>query len=70
VAGGGTLSTGKNFSEETARRIDEEIRQILTDRLNGVTDLLREKLPLLKKVGSELLEKEALNDEEFQALLG
>ncbi len=65
----GGLSAGKNFSEDTARQIDEEMKQMLSERLAAVKDLLREKLPLLKELALELLEKEALNEDEFHAIV-
>ncbi|MFH1261883.1 MAG: ATP-dependent zinc metalloprotease FtsH [Pseudomonadota bacterium] len=69
VSGSGTISAGKNFSEETARKIDDEVKEILTERLETVTSLLKKEGILLRELAAELLEKEALNDEEFQAIL-
>ncbi len=65
----GTISTGKNFSEETAREIDKEVRGTMNERMGTVTELLRSKLPILKDVASKLLEKETLSGEEFRAIV-
>jgi cell division protease FtsH len=65
----GEISTGKNFSEETARKIDEEVRQTMAERLDRVLAMLRRDLTLLKEVATELLEKESLNEEEFQNII-
>ncbi|HLG18654.1 MAG TPA: ATP-dependent zinc metalloprotease FtsH [Bdellovibrionota bacterium] len=65
----GEISTGKNFSEETARQIDEEIKAIMAGRLDRVISLLKQNLPLLKEIAQELLEKETLNEEEFHAIV-
>ncbi|MCB0308171.1 MAG: ATP-dependent zinc metalloprotease FtsH [Bdellovibrionales bacterium] len=62
-------SIGKNFSEETARQIDEEIKTIMKDRMTMVKALLTEKLVILKEIATTLLEKEVLDDEQFQAIL-
>jgi cell division protease FtsH len=63
------FGTPKNYSEETARQIDEEIKTTMMQRLDLVTKLVRENLTLLKEVAKELLEKETLNAEDFQALI-
>ncbi|MFH1017986.1 MAG: ATP-dependent zinc metalloprotease FtsH [Pseudomonadota bacterium] len=65
----GTISSGKNFSEQTAREIDVEVRDTMAQRMEAVTELLRSKLPILKAVASRLLEKETLSGEEFTAIV-
>jgi cell division protease FtsH len=60
----------KEFSEHTALLIDEEVRKILDERMVLVEKTLVEQRPLLEKIAKVLLEKEALDDEEFKALLG
>jgi len=59
----------KEFSDQTARLIDEEVRKIIEERMGGVEQTLAEQRPLLEKIAKTLLEKEALDDEEFKALL-
>jgi len=59
----------KEFSEQTALLIDEEVRKIIEERMVEVENTLREHYPLLEKVARTLLEKEALDDEEFKTLL-
>ena len=59
----------KEFSEQTALMIDEEVRRIIEERMAGVEKTLAAQRPLLEKVAQTLLEKEALDDEEFKALL-
>jgi len=60
----------KEFSEETARLIDEEVRSIVESRMEGVLDTLREHEDLLHRVAGKLLEKETLEKNEFLALIG
>lgn len=60
----------KEFSEQTAQLIDEEVRKIIDERMVLVEKTLGEHRPLLEKIAKTLLEKEALDDEEFKALLG
>ncbi|MEW6594625.1 MAG: ATP-dependent zinc metalloprotease FtsH [Thermodesulfobacteriota bacterium] len=60
----------KEISDQTARLIDEEVRKIIEERMAGVEQTLAEQRPLLEKIAQTLLEKEALDDEEFRALLG
>ena len=59
----------REISDETAKLIDDEVRNILTERMTGVKDLLGTKKDLLEKVASALLEKETLESEEFQELI-
>jgi len=59
----------KEFSDQTALLIDEEVRGIIEERMVGVEKTLTEHRPLLEKVAKTLLEKEALDDEDFQKLL-
>jgi len=66
---GGGFGSPKNYSEETARQIDEEIKKTMMQRLDLVTKLVRENIALLKEVAQLLLEKETLNADEFQALV-
>lgn len=57
----------KNYSEETARKIDGEIRAILEKAYSRTETLLRDNKDLLQKIAAELLTKETLSEKEFQA---
>jgi len=59
----------KEFSEHTALLIDEEVRKIIEARMVLAEKTLVEQRSLLEKIAKVLLEKEALDDEEFKALL-
>ncbi len=59
----------REFSEQTARQIDEEVREIIDQRMETVRATLSEHLPLLHKVADELLEKETIDEEGFALLI-
>ena len=59
----------REFSEQTARNIDDEVRQIIDLRMETVRQTLEEHLALLHRVAEKLLEKETLEADEFKALL-
>jgi cell division protease FtsH len=60
----------KEVSEDTARMIDREVRRIIDTRLEAVTDTLKQRTDLLHLIAGKLLEKETLEGEEFDRLLG
>jgi cell division protease FtsH len=60
----------REISDETARLIDLEVRNIIDARMKEVLSTLREHEDLLHLVAQKLLEKETLESEEFMALIG
>lgn len=60
---------GKDYSDETAALIDKEIRLILEQRSQHVTDLLRDKQDTLVIISEELLKKEVLFEKEFMDMV-
>ena len=60
----------KNYSEETARLIDEEVRKIVDEAYVKAKKILTENLDKLKLLSSRLLEKEVLGGEEVKSMLG
>lgn len=65
---GKDFSTRKNYSEEMASEIDEEIRTIVEDAYAMAEKLLTEKIDLLHTIAKTLLEIETLDGEQFEAL--
>jgi len=59
----------KNYSEETARIIDEEVKNIVNLAYIKSKDLLRQNNDKLKTLYNTLLEKEVLDGEEVKRLL-
>ena len=59
-----------NHSEDTARKIDFEVKGILTDAHNEARRVLRERRDILDQLSILLLEKEVIEGDELRALLG
>jgi len=60
---------GRDYSEATAARLDIEVKDILEAADARVDTLLVGKKELLEKVAAALLDKEVLDEAEFQALI-
>ncbi|MBT3274888.1 MAG: ATP-dependent zinc metalloprotease FtsH, partial [Spirochaetales bacterium] len=67
---GEDIGTRKDFSEETAREVDLEVKHILDAAYVRATKLLQEKESQLIKLADTLLEKEELLGDEIRELLG
>lgn len=65
---GKDFSTRKNYSEEMASEIDEEIRTIIEDAYAMAEKLLTENIDKLHTIAKTLLEIETLDGEQFEAL--
>jgi cell division protease FtsH len=64
-------STGpREYSEETARRIDAEIEQLLRSSHERVRETLAAKRDVLASVAKLLIEKEVLSRDDLTALMG
>ncbi len=59
----------REYSEQTAARLDEEVRQILQQRESHVTDLIENRKETLIKVAESLLKKEVLMEDEFMEMV-
>src|SRR5881296_1010916 len=59
----------KEYSEETARLIDEEVKQILTEAHSRARDLLISRRAALEELAKLLLEKEVVDRPALQAIL-
>jgi cell division protease FtsH len=60
----------RNYSEQTARIIDEEVKKITDDAYDKALNLLRNSQEKLKLLSDSLLEKEVLSGEEVKRILG
>ncbi len=58
----------KDYSEETAALIDEEVKRIVDKAYNRAKDILTEHVDKLHAVASVLLEKEKIEGEEFDQI--
>ena len=59
---------GKEYSEATAAKLDEEIKSLLEERESRVRNLLTSRRDLLENVAKRLLETEVV-EEEFNRML-
>jgi cell division protease FtsH len=57
------------YSEETAREIDAEVREIISKQYARVTQLLKEQLRVLQKAAAFLLTKETISGDELKAIV-
>lgn len=67
---GREFATHKDYSEETAKRIDEEISAIVMGCYEHAKKLLQDNMDTLNRLAKELLEKEVLNAAELDAIIG
>ena len=67
---GREIAQHKDFSEETAKRIDEQINKILNECMEEATRILTEHKDQLDKLAQTLIARETLDDNEVRELLG
>ena len=60
----------REISEETARIIDEQVHDIMEERMEGVLLTLKMHENLLQRVAERLIEKETIERDEFLELIG
>ncbi len=58
------------YAEDTAQKIDAEVKRILTDAHDTARRVLRERRDVLDRVSARLLEKEVIEAEELKELMG
>ncbi len=67
---GREIAQHKDFSEDTAKKIDIEVTSILNECMTDATNILTQHRDQLDKLANELIDKETLDDNEVRALLG
>jgi len=67
---GREFATHKDYSEDTARKIDSEVEKIVMTGYESAKQILSDRLDLLNRIAEELLEKEVLNGAELDELIG
>ncbi len=60
----------KDYSEETARLIDQEVKEIVLNCYKKAKEILNNYIDKLHKIAKALLEEETIDREKFLALLG
>jgi len=66
---GREIAVEKDYSEETAKKIDEEIKKLIDWAYNTALSILQKNKKALKKIAEVLIEKETLEQEEFYEIL-
>ncbi|OQA44455.1 MAG: ATP-dependent zinc metalloprotease FtsH [Parcubacteria group bacterium ADurb.Bin305] len=66
---GKDLTSERNYSEETAVKIDKEVFDIMKIAYQKAKDTLKTNWNKLEKIAQELIQKETLEKEEFEALI-
>jgi cell division protease FtsH len=62
-------SEEKNYSEETSRLIDSEVKMLIDEGYQRATQILSDKRDLLDKLAALLEQKEVLSGEEITAVI-
>ena len=66
---GEEIAERREYSDETARLVDEEIKCILDEALRRASDILRSHREGLRRVAESLIEKEEMTGEEVKTLI-
>ena len=66
---GRDIAAERDFSEDTAAAIDEEVSQLVADAYRRATEVLTSNRPVLDELAEMLVEKETVDAEELQELL-
>jgi len=66
---GREITRTKNYSEQTAILIDEEIRRIVTSAMKRAEKIIRANIDTLHRLANALLEREILNSEEIDFIM-
>jgi len=64
------LSRHKNYSEELAKEIDDEVTSLVKDSYQRAKDILKANKPALEKLIARLIEKEVVEADEIDEILG
>jgi cell division protease FtsH len=67
---GKEINEEKNYSENTAQSIDKEVSRFIDDAYKTAEKIIEEKSDILKNIANNLLEKETIEKEEFDQLIG
>jgi cell division protease FtsH len=67
---GRDLGHVKNYSEDTARKVDAEIKRLLEEARDFATKTIKEKKELIKRITDELVKKETLSRADFLTFFG
>jgi len=66
---GKEIATHKDYSEETARLIDSEVRAIVTQSYEKAKGIIQENMTTLHTLANFLLEKEVLDGRQIDSII-
>ncbi len=66
---GRELSQHRDYGEDTAKKIDEEVRRIVTDAYDKTCKLITDNLETMHNMAYALLEKETLNSQDIDEIM-
>ncbi len=66
---GREISTEKNYSEETARVVDQEVKRILDEAQKKANAIITKKRAKLDEIAQILIERETIEREEFERII-
>jgi cell division protease FtsH len=67
---GREISQHRDYSEETAQRIDKEVKDIVIDAYKNTRNLIEENIDTLHKIAQGLLERETLDAKDIDEIMG
>jgi cell division protease FtsH len=67
---GKEIARHKDYSENTAQRIDRAVADILDEARNAAFDILTEHRDQLVRLAEELMQKETLLDDDIRTMFG
>jgi cell division protease FtsH len=67
---GREISQHRDYSELTAQRIDQEVKDIVMDAYNNTRKLIQDNIEMLHKIANALLEKETLDGKDIDEIMG
>jgi len=66
---GREIAQHRDFSEETARQIDQEVRRLIDEAYQSAYNLVKENSPAMHRIANALLERETIDAEEVRLLI-
>jgi len=67
---GKDIAMPRNFSEATAKEIDEEVREIISESLKRAHEIIEQHREKLERLAQELMRKETLTRQQIVAIIG
>ena len=67
---GREISEQRNYSEKVAAEIDKEVEQVIKSAEKTASEIVKRRKSLLEKITKTLIEKETIEREEFEKIIG